>query len=171
MKLLLLIIVFTVYTANADVVTTVISLATGDQWSYTLFNDSPPVSDDWLSTFTLYIDAPVTVTGSPANWDFATDGAAFITWFNTDLEFPFPDDIPPGSFLGGFSLVSQNAISGTGVYTVSSWDHTLNGPGPVVGGNVSVPIYDEVVPEPRSGMLLSVSILVVVLRRLWGQHR
>src|SRR5688572_4615212 len=70
-------------------------------WSYTVFNDEPAGSEDHIKFFALDVQAPITVTGTPAGWNFDTDGMTFVLWFNEDPAPPYPNDIAPGTSLGG----------------------------------------------------------------------
>src|SRR5581483_12468693 len=81
--------------ARAGVITSALVDITGETWSYTLSNNEPAGSNNWLTSFNLYINTLVTVTGAPFGWDYFTDGASFVSWFNTDLDPPFPDDVAP----------------------------------------------------------------------------
>jgi hypothetical protein len=155
--------------ARADVITHASVSVSGDSWTYTLFNDEPAGSNNWLSTFTLYLNSPIAVTATPSGWDFSSDGVSFVSWFNIDLDPPFPHDIAPGASLAGFAISAPNSISQPGTYDLISWDHTLDLPGPAGSGTVLVPVSVEVgsVPEPSSASLLVSAIAgLFAIRRL-----
>jgi hypothetical protein len=124
-------------------------------WSYTLFNDEPLASSNYIFAFSLTINAPVVVTGVPDGWTVDTDNVSFVFWFNTDLALPYPHDIAPGSSLGGFSISSPGAVPGLSSAAIAGWDHLLDAPGPLSSDIlVSSPSSPTPVPEPSSAMLL-----------------
>lgn len=135
-------------------------------WIYTLFNDEPLASPNYVTSFTLAVNAPVTVTGTPTGWDFTTDNATYVQWFNTDTALPYPHDIAPGDSLSGFDLQSTATTSTDSDYELIAWDHIVDAPGPLVNGTISAPSTIVVVPEPNvvamiiSGILASVRLLL-----------
>lgn len=129
-------------------------------WTYTLFNDEIVGSPNYIDSFSLLIDAPVTVTGTPGGWSVDTDGATFVFWFNTDAVLPYPNDIAPGSSLTGFSLSSPSAFSVLDTLSVASWDHTQDVPGPLSNPLlIDSPSSTSAVPEPSYVFLSPVIIL------------
>lgn len=139
---------------RADMIATVTVSPGPSTWSYTLFNNDPLSSPDFISSFSLSVNAPITVTGTPTGWDFSTDHATFIFWFNADPEFPYPNDVAPGSSLAGFALISSATSSQLLTYGLAGWDHSLDEPGPTVAGTVLAPSLISAVPEPKSLFLL-----------------
>jgi hypothetical protein len=125
-------------------------------WSYTLVNAEPANSPNFISSFSLAVDAPITVTGTPAGWDFSTDNTTFVFWFNADPVLPYPNDVAPGTSLGGFSLTSTTMSSDLLSYGLTGWDHSLDEPGPTTAGTVLAPSVSESVstPEPVTFVLL-----------------
>lgn len=138
-------------------------------WSYTLVNSEPADSPNFISTFSLAVNAPVTVTGTPAGWDFSTDNASFVFWFNTDPALPYPNDIAPGTSLGGFSLTSTTTSSDLLSYGLTGWDHTLDQPGPTVSGTVLSPSVSAPAssPEPGTSWLLMAGGSLALFCRLF----
>lgn len=122
-------------------------------WSYSLTNDEPAGSNNFLRLFTLDLEAPVTVTGSPQGWAFDTDGLTYVFWFNTDLALPYPNDIAPGATLSGFTLESTALVSSQKNYSLLSWDHSADTSGPLAFGTTLVPGF-ATVPEPGSLALM-----------------
>lgn len=120
---------------------------TGDIWSYVLVNDELSTSNLFLGDFYLGVNAPFTVTGAPVGWDFNTDNASYVFWFNTDSVLPYPHDIGQGQSLSGFTLQSSGTGSALSGYTISSWDHDLDSPGPAAAGRVLTP---TAAPEPSA---------------------
>jgi hypothetical protein len=128
-------------------------------WSYTLFNDEIQGSTNYLSTFTLTINAPVTITGSPDGWNFTTDNMTYVYWFNQDATLPYPHDIAPGASLGGFTLSSILGVSQAASATITAWDHLADAPGPSVSKSTLSPYAPSAsTPEPQ-GFALYFSML------------
>src|SRR5262249_28997305 len=118
--------------ANAQLLAHAELNQSGSVFSYTVFNDEPAGSPNFLSTFHLTVNAPITVTGIPIGWDFATDNSTYVDWFNTDSTLPYPHDVAPGTSLGGFTVESTVDTTDTLDYTVTTWDHTADSSGPVI---------------------------------------
>ena len=140
-------------------------------WSYTVFNDEPADSPNFVTTFNLAVNAPIVVTGTPTGWDFLTDGSSFVFWFNADPSFPYPNDIAPAGSLGGFAVTSDAAGSSELLrYDLSAWDHTLDQPGPTVSGTVLAPSTSAPTstPEPGTLWLLSAGGCLMLLGRSFG---
>lgn len=134
-------------------------------WSYTLFNDEPSSSPEFITSFSLTVNAPITVTGTPAGWDVSTDGDTFVSWFNTDPALPYPHDIAPGASLSGFSISSTTASSQLLSYGLSAWDHTLDQLGPSAVSTISAPSVAATVPETASGGLVTFCIFGFIVWR------
>ena len=136
-------------------------------WSYTLFNNEPADSPNFISSFSLAVNAPITVIGTPAGWDFSTDNSTFVFWFNADVSLPYPNDVAPGASLGGVSLSSTATSSELLSYGLSGWDHTLDEPGPTVSGTVLAPSVSGPLstPEPSGVTLFGSGLLFFVCRR------
>lgn len=92
-------------------------------WTYTIFNDEPPDNPQFITTISLDVVAPVTVTGVPEGWEVETDNATYVLWYATDLQLPYPHHIAPGRFLGGFQIQSQRRESESTAYVVTGWNH------------------------------------------------
>ncbi len=144
--------------AKADLVARVEFSQLGSTFNYTVFNDEPAASPNHVSTYHLTVNAPVTVTSTPSGWDFTTDNATFVTWFNTDIEPPYPDDIPPQGSMT-FSIASSVTTTALNRYTVASWDHAADGPGPEYRDFIASPSI-QAIPEP-SGILFFVVAIVI----------
>lgn len=129
-------------------------------FSYTLFNDESIGSANFLSTFHLAVDAPITVTSTPVGWDFSTDNRTYVDWFNTDTGLPYPHDVAPGSSLSGFIIQSTVKTTATLDFTVTSWDHIGDTSGPTTMGFVAAPSgISAVVPEPGSFIAVFIGTL------------
>ena len=139
-------------------------------WSYTLFNNELADSPNFISSFSLAVNAPITVTGTPTGWDFSTDNSTFVFWFNADPVLPYPNDVAPGASLGDFSLSSTATSSELLSYGLTGWDHTLDEPGPTVSGSVLAPSDSAPTstPEPGTLWLLVTGGCLVLLCRLFG---
>lgn len=142
---------------------------TGSVFSYTLFNDEPVNSPNFLTTFHLTVDAPITVTGIPTGWDFVTDNRTYVDWFNTDTTLPYPNDVAPSSSLSGF--IVESAVTTTVLldYTVTSWDHTADAPGSAIQDDfVLAPSgVAAAAPEPSSlTIMLTGSVVLLLLSTL-----
>lgn len=120
---------------NAHVVATM-QTAT---WNYTLFNDEPATSTQFLSGFSLTVAAAISVTGTPSGWDVDTDNFSYVFWYATDLALPYPNQVAPGGSLGGFQLQSPTPRSESTPYVITSWMHDSDAAGLVVPGSVASP--------------------------------
>ena len=63
---------------HAGLLTHVDSSQTGKAFSYTVFNDEPLGSSNFLSLWHLNVNAPFSVSSVPTSWDYVTDFATFI---------------------------------------------------------------------------------------------
>jgi hypothetical protein len=166
----LLLCVALVTVANAQLSYQVDATATPGTWTYTLTNNEPAGSPNYLSMFSLSVDAPVTVTSSPTGWAYQSDGKTYVDWFNNDAAPPYPNDVAPGTSLAGFTIESAAGTSAQQLDTVSSWDHVADAPGPSGDGLVLAPSVSTTVPEPSSGIVfgafgICISLMVARLRR------
>lgn len=100
----------------------VVAVASG-VWSYTLFNDESPGSQQFVNAFALDIVAPVTITGTPVGWEVITDNASFVLWFAADQALPYPHHIAPGASLGGFAIQSSRINSEATGFSITAWEH------------------------------------------------
>ena len=169
MRLLGTILIFTALGSlrqlTADTLSAHVSVdtSTAGVWSYTVFNDEPTGSPNYVTAFNLNVDAPVTVTGIPAGWDVDTNNTTFVFWFNTDAVLPYPHDIAPGSSLGGFMISSPGSVSDVITATAVSWDHSLDQPGPT--SDLLSVLGPASVPEPSSSLLFVAGTLMWLIRR------
>ncbi|HEX2473198.1 MAG TPA: hypothetical protein VHK01_00545 [Lacipirellulaceae bacterium] len=151
--------------AKADLFTHVLVSQLGSTFNYTVFNDEPAASTNHVNMFHLTVNAPITVTGIPAGWDFTTDNATFVGWFNTDIDPPYPDDIPPlGSMT--FSITSSVTTTSLNRYTVAAWDHATDGPGPAYRDFIASPSI-QAVPEPSGVLFFVVAIVIGLVGLKW----
>jgi hypothetical protein len=135
----------------------------GSTFAYTLFNDEPAASSNFLTAFHLTLDAPVTVTGTPTGWDYFTDHATYIDWFNIDSELPYPNDVAPGASIGGFAIESTADTSILQSYIITSFDHVVNTGGPYVEDMVLAPSdVPSAVPEPASIISLGIGLIGLI---------
>lgn len=138
----------------------------GDSWTYTLTDDEPLGSPNYLTSFGLEVSAPVTVIGVPSGWDFITDNASYVYWFDTDASVPYPDDVAPGDTLSGFALQSTGATSSLFSDNIAAWDHSADAPGPSYLGETFAPTIAAVataVPEPNVWIISIVGIVTAIL--------
>jgi hypothetical protein len=136
----------------------------GQLWNYTLRNLEPMGSDNWITSFFLPINSPVSDILAPANWTIDSDNISFILWSNPEA-FPYPDDIAPGNSLSGFSFTSNS--SGQKVNSIlSSWDHNADNPGPALTLSTLSP---SSVPEPSAWSLVG-AIIVMGIGVLLGRR-
>jgi hypothetical protein len=124
---------------GAELATRVEVAAGPPSWSYTLFNDEPAESPQFIKFFQLDVGAPFTVTGTPAGWGFDTDGSSYVLWFNTDEQLPYPNDVAPGASLGGFEIESAAPDSVSSPFGLVAWDHDTDQAGLVTLGEVLAP--------------------------------
>jgi hypothetical protein len=156
--------------ANAQLLGHVEVATQPNMWAYTVFNDEPLVSTDYIGYFQLEVDAQFDVVGCPDGWVYETDHRSYVMWLNNDIDPPYPHDVAPGASLGGFAIYSTAERSRNLSYAVLSWDHAADLPGPAAGGNIASP---SAVPEP-SACLLGASMVTVGFatlrrRRHWPQ--
>jgi len=139
-------------------------------WTYTLINDEPVNSPNYINSFNLAVDAPITVINTPDGWDYQTDNSSYILWFNTDTELPYPHDVSPATSLGGFELGSPNAVSVAQVVGLDAWDHFADAPGTTVTTTVLAPSSINAVPEPSSLAVLILGLMGLTLH-MWNAQR
>ena len=117
-------------------------------WTYTIRNDEPASSSNWVSDFFLPIFAPIDNVESPRDWFVDTDYFSYVRWYNVEA-YPYPNDIPPGTLAAGFSFQTAETTFTQSEFLVSSWDHHLDWFGPWATGSVRVPFArPNAVPEP-----------------------
>lgn len=163
-KALVLITILSSQLLKADLIANVAATAGPPLWSYTVFNNEQANSPNFISSFSLTVNAPITVTSTPTGWDASTDNATFVFWFNTDLALPYSHDIAPGASLAGFSLSSTTTSSQLLSYGLSGWDHSADQPGPTTAGSVLAPSA-AAVPEPATVPLVGLSVLSLIIWR------
>lgn len=95
-------------------------------WTYTIFNDEPVGSTEFIALFSLEVGSPFTVTGVPAGWEVETDNVSYALWVASDQQSPYPHHIPPGGSLGGFQIQSSKIGSESTGYLVAAWNHQLD---------------------------------------------
>ncbi|WP_169977616.1 PEP-CTERM sorting domain-containing protein [Tautonia rosea] len=149
--------VFVVPTARADFMARLEVVQSGSIYTYTLSNDEPSTSPNFISLFHLSVDAPISILETPDGWDFITDYATYVDWFNSDAESPYPDDIGPGESLT-FVLMSVATTAEELPFTASSWDHVADSGGPSHSGLILAPSA-RVVPEPGSLLLAGIGLM------------
>lgn len=131
----------------------------GGMYSYTLVNDEPDTSGNYLNAFHLTVDAAIIVIGTPSGWDFITDGVSYVEWFSTDAVIPYPHDVGPQSMLGGFVIESSVLSTELLPFSIAAWDHVADDAGPGFQDFVTAPS----VPTPGGVFVLSLG--GVLLRR------
>lgn len=147
--------------ANADTLPSVTeSQPNAFTWSYSISNNEPASSADFVYGFELAIQAKITSIQTPLGWDYQTDQYSYIYWFSTSTAAPYPDDLPPGVSLSGFVL-SANALSGASESVILSWNHLTDELGTVSYGAVDAPVA-ELAPEPFSGALFMCGIGLIL---------
>jgi len=117
-------------------------------WNYTLDNLESSGSDNWLTDFALSIAAPISNIQSPNGWFVDTDNLTYIRWANVE-PFPYPNDIPPGGSISGFSFQSSATGNTQAEYTIASWNHSIDDAGPFTNGQILAPFVATV---PESGI-------------------
>lgn len=140
------------------------TIGPGGFWSYTLVNEEPVESSNYIFSFSVSIGSPVVVTGIPIGWDVVTDGNTFVTWLNQDAALPYVHDVAPGSSLSGFQLFNPDAVSGQSFSFVSAWDHTSDAEGPSSSA-LFVPGPTTNVPEGSTAPLLLIAFGVYCAMR------
>lgn len=140
-------------------------------WTYTLINDEPSNSPNYINSFNLAVDAPITVINTPSGWDYQTDNSSYVLWFNTDNALPYPHDVAPATSLGGFEIGSPNAASAAQVAGLDAWDHFADAPGTTVTTTVLAPTSANAVPEPSSMAVLILGLMGLALLMLNAHRR
>lgn len=139
-------------------------------WTYTLVNDEPANSPNYINSFSLAVDAPITIITTPNGWDYQTDNTSYILWFNTDTALPYSHDVAPVTSLGGFEVGSPNAASTAQAAGLDAWDHFADEPGTTVSTTVFAPSAANPVPEPSSSTVL-ISGLMGLALLTWNARR
>ncbi len=136
-------------------------------WSYTIFNDEPLGSPNYLAAFTISVNAPVLVSASPTGWTSFTDNLTFVSWYNTDASLPYPNDVAPGASLSGFGLSSSVPDSALLPATLVAWDHVLDVPGPF---SQDLTADAPSTPEPATVSLVAGLVLTFGVRKVAGLY-
>lgn len=117
-----------------------VSTITGNAvWNYTLHNDEPAGSTQHVASFSLQLQAPVSVTGTPQGWRAQTDSMTYVLWVSDDFQPPYPTHVAPGQALAGFQLSSPRTSSESNACSLGGWDHALDDAGLQVASYVLVP--------------------------------
>jgi hypothetical protein len=132
----------------------------GTEFTYTVFNSELPSSTNYVNIWTLNVNSPVSVLATPAGWDYYTDNATFVEWYNTDLALPYPNDIPPGGFLGGFEIGSTTTSTSVLPFSIGAWDHSTDSIGPSYQGSILAPSVISV-PEPSTLSLVGSGVALL----------
>lgn len=98
-------------------------------WNYTLSNDEPAGSAQYIATLSLSVFAPVTVTGIPPGWQVETDNSSFVLWTAEDFVLPYPNHVAPGAVLSGFQLMSPRVGSEATGANIGGWNHSTDDAG------------------------------------------
>ncbi len=139
-------------------------IQSGNVFTYTLLNDEPVGSPNFLSLFDLFVNAPIIITGVPLGWEYITDNHSYVDWFNADSTLPYPHDVAPGASLGGFVIESNVSTTDLLDYGLTAWDHVADISGPDIQGFVLAPSGGIAgVPEPRSAVFLASLVLPTAL--------
>jgi hypothetical protein len=92
-------------------------------WSYTVVNDEPDGSSQFINAVSLDIAASITVTGTPQGWQVDTDSASYVLWSAADKQAPYPNHIAPGASLAGFAIQSASTSSESTSFALTAWNH------------------------------------------------
>jgi hypothetical protein len=136
----------------------------GTIWTYTLFNDEPNNSPNYIAVLALALQTNIFNITAPAGWDHTSDNSTFIQWFNTDNQLPYTNDIAPGASLGGFGFESTTTTSALVRADVGSWDHVNDLPGPP-STDVMAPVPSTEGPEPWTFSFVLAGLIVFVCVR------
>jgi hypothetical protein len=119
---------------------------TNTNFNYTVCNNAPTNSVEYLISFQLLVNAPVSVVGSPTGWEYCTDNSTYINWFCTDTAIPFTHAILPGKTLAGFSIVSMVTNSSAGAFVLSTWNIATSNSDVEYQATVPSPYISSVIP-------------------------
>lgn len=111
----------------------------GTNFSYTLFNEAPANSPEFLNVLHLNPTGPFQVSSTPAGWAFVTDYTSYIDWFCINPLSANPNDVAPASSLPGFTLTSITTNTAPSGYALTSWYRGLTGNGGLVEDIIPVP--------------------------------
>jgi len=164
LKFLALLVFFclAVTAARAQFSEHILSTQTGQTFNYTVYNDEPSGSPYYIDSFAFFVDGPLSSVSAPTNWEFYSDYATYVEFFNIDLALPYPDDIAPGASLSGFSIQSPTTLSDTEQAFVLSWDHTNDISGPFDTTTVLVPDGYGIGLAPESSSFISFTMLLTI---------
>jgi len=110
-------------------------VASGNTWSYTLKNNEPSSSTQYVSCLSMDLSAPASVSATPSGWSVQTDNATYVQWFTTNAA----NQIAPGSSLSGFQLTSTASSSVATKAVINSWNQSSNAAGNVAFLRVGTP--------------------------------
>ena len=102
-------------------------------YSFTVSNEEPSGSPNFINTLNLEIVTPFTVVGTPPGWEFETDNSTYILWSSIDQAH----EIAPGDSLAGFKIQTTSAVVGPIPFTLTAFDHTTDQPGDVLTGSIA----------------------------------
>lgn len=111
----------------------------GTNFLYTLFNDEPVSSQEYLNVLHLSPNGPFEVGSTPSGWVFVTDNLSYIDWYCINPLVVNPNDVAPGSSLGGFSLRSSLDTTEASTYALTSWYRGLTNNGSLAEAAIQVP--------------------------------
>jgi len=142
--------------ATADTLSIGITASQPDRftWAYTLADNGPLDSPEFIFGFLVPVGAAVEVVGTPPGWYAQTDGYSYVDWFSGD----YSADVAPGVLISGF-ILSAEAISGLSESTAYSWDHVGDEPGPVAYTAVQAPVTP--IPEPAALLLSGIPLILL----------
>ena len=109
--------------------------AAGNIWTYSLINDEPLGSPNYLNTLNIEPRATFTVSGTPTGWLRYGTGGSSVLWYASAPEF----DIAPAATLAGFVISGQAALANPTPCTITSGNHSTGSPGAVLLGGVWTP--------------------------------
>jgi hypothetical protein len=115
------------------------SSQSGTLFQYRLVNDGSPGDGQFINSFMLLVSAPITVTQTPAGWEFETDGIGYVSWYSVDSALPYVHDLQPGASLDGFAISSIVDTAEMQPYSITSWDHPGDAPGLDLSGAIVAP--------------------------------
>jgi hypothetical protein len=155
--------------AAADLATRVEVNQLGTTFIYTVFNDEPLGSPNFINMFHLNVAAPITIKSTPPGWEVSTDHATFVGWFNSDIVAPYPDDIPPQESV---TFEIETTVTTTDLLncTVGSWDHVADTQGLAFRDRVLSPSV-QAVPEPGGFLFFGVAVLIALAGWKWSGRK
>lgn len=115
---------------------------TNTPWRYTIVNDEPPSSSQWVTSFALTLAATSPAPVAPVGWSVETDASSYVLWASGNPALPNSNQVGPGSSLAGFTISqppSSTPLRQGSPFVLTAWDRAKNSAGLVTADYTIVP--------------------------------